>query len=104
MSITSQILGSRGFWETSKVKSAIAPLFSDLEVLSFSSDIAKLFSENLFKNSNLDESGVSVPIFSSRTNLKLHNISVTPRMVKKVVTNVDSLKTSLVVIVFQWWY
>ena len=31
---------------------------------------------------------------SSRTNLKLHNISVTPKMVKKVITNFDSSKAS----------
>ena len=31
---------------------------------------------------------------SSRTNLKLHNISVTPKMVKKVITNFDSSKPS----------
>ena len=30
----------------------------------------------------------------SRTNLKLHNISVTPKMVEKVITNLDSSKTS----------
>ena len=30
-----------------------------------------------------------LPVFPSRTNLKLHNISVTPKMVKKVITNLD---------------
>ena len=30
----------------------------------------------------------------SRTNLKLHNISVTPTMVKKVIKNLDSSKSS----------
>ena len=39
------------------------------------SDKAKLFAENFSKNSNLDESGLSLPAFHSRTNLKLHNIS-----------------------------
>ena len=33
-------------------------------------------------------------VFHSRTNLKLHNISVTPKMVKKVITNFDSSKAS----------
>ena len=33
-------------------------------------------------------------MFSSRTNLKLHNISVTPKMVKRVITNLDSSKES----------
>ena len=37
---------------------------------------------------------VSLPVFPSRTNLKLHNISVTPKMAQKVVTNLDSSKTS----------
>ena len=37
---------------------------------------------------------VSLPVFPSRTNLKLHNISVTPKMVKKVITNLYSLKAS----------
>ena len=64
------------------------------EVLSFASYKAKLFPENFSKNSNLDNSGISLPVFSSRTNLKLHNISVTPKMVKKVIMNLDLLKAS----------
>ena len=60
----------------------------------------KLFAENFSKNSNLDDSGISVPIFDSRTNLKLHNISVTSEMVKKVRMNLG-LSNHLVLIVFQ---
>ena len=63
-------------------------------MLSSASDKAKLFAENFSKNSNLDDSGISLPVFPSRTNLKLHNISVTPKMVKKVITNLDMLKAS----------
>ena len=63
-------------------------------MLSFASDKAKLFAENFSKNSNLDDSGISSPVFPSRTNLKLHNISVTPKMVKKVIMNLDLAKTS----------
>ena len=37
---------------------------------------------------------VSLTVFLSRTNLKLHKISVTPKMVKKVITNLDSSKAS----------
>ena len=37
---------------------------------------------------------VSLPVFSSRTNLKLHHISVTPTMVKKVIMNLDLSKAS----------
>ena len=46
------------------------------------------------KNSNLDDSRISLPVFPSRTNLKLHNISVTPKMVKKVIMNLDLSKAS----------
>ena len=42
----------------------------------------------------LDESGISLPVFPSRTNLKLHNISITPKMVKKVIKNLHSSKAS----------
>ena len=57
-------------------------------------DKAKLFAKNFSKNSNLDDSGISLPVFLSRTNLKLHNISVTPKMVKKVIMNLDLSKAS----------
>ena len=53
-----------------------------------------LFAENISKTSNLDNSGISLPVFSSRTNLKLRDISVTPKMVKKVKTNFDLSKAS----------
>ena len=46
------------------------------------------------KGINLDDCSISLPTFPSRTNLKLHDISITPKMVKKVITNVDSLKVS----------
>ena len=55
---------------------------------------AKLFAKNFSKNSNLDDSGISLPVFPSRTNLKLHNISITPKMVKKVIMNLDSSESS----------
>ena len=63
-------------------------------MLSSASDKAKLFAENFSKNSNLDDSDVSLPVFPSRTNLKLHNISVTAKMVKMVITNLDLSKAS----------
>ena len=63
-------------------------------MLSSTSDIGKLFSKNFSKNSNLDDSGITLPIFPSRTNLKLHKISVTRKMVKKVITNLDLSKAS----------
>ena len=98
-SITSQKLGSQDFWQIAnsvlnKGKSAIPPLFNGPEVLSSASDKAKLFAKNFSKNSNLDDSGISLPVFPSRTNLKLHKISITPKMVNKVITNLDSSKAS----------
>ena len=98
-SITSQKLGSRDFWQIAnsvldKGKSAIPPVFNGPEVLSSASDKAKLFAENFSLGSNLDGSGVSLPVFCSRTNLKLHNISVTPKMVRKVKMNLHLSKGS----------
>ena len=63
-------------------------------MLSSASDKAKLFAENFWKNSNLDGSGISLHVFASRTNLKLHNIFVSPKMVKKVKMNLDLSKAS----------
>ena len=97
-SITSQKLASQDFWRNAnsvlnKGKSAIPPLFNGPEELSSTSDKAKLFAENFSKNSNLDDSGIALPVFSSRTNLKL-NISVTPKMAKKVIMKLDMSKAS----------
>ena len=94
-SITSQKLGSRDFARIAnsvlkKGKSATL-LFNGSEVLSSASDKVKLFVENFAKNSNLDDSGISL---TSRTNLKLHNISVRPQMVKNVIMNLDLSKAS----------
>ena len=63
-------------------------------MLSSASDKAKLFAENFLKNSDLDDSGISLCVFPSRTNLKLHNISGTPKMVRKVIMNLDLSKAS----------
>ena len=75
-SITSQNLGSRDFSRIAssvfnKGKSAIPPLFKDPEVLSSVSNKAKLLVKNFSKNSNLDDSGISLTVFPSKTNMKL---------------------------------
>ena len=98
-SITSQNLGCRDFWRIynsvlNKGKSATLPLFNSLEVLSSASDKAKMFAENFSKNPNLDYLCISLPVFPSRINLKLHNISVTTKTAKKVIMNLDLSKTS----------
>ena len=45
----------------------IPPLFNGPEVLPFVIDKAKLFAENFSKNSNFDDSGISLHVFPSRT-------------------------------------
>ena len=73
-----------------KSKSAIPHLVNGQEVLSSGSNKAKLFAKKFSKNSNLHDSGIPLPVFPSRTNLKLHNISRTPTIVRKVITSLDS--------------
>ena len=98
-SITSQKLGCWDFWQIAnnvlnKGKSEIPPLFNNTEVLFSASDKAELFAKNFSRNCHLNDSGINLPVFPSRTYLKLHNISSTPKMVKKVITNLDSTKAS----------
>ena len=52
--------------------------------------------KNFSMNSNLDDTGMSLPTFLSRTNVKQHNIPRTTkkRLIKKVTTNLDSSKAS----------
>ena len=69
-------------------------LFNSMEVQSSASDKAKFFAISFSKKPNLDDSGISLAVFGTRTNLILHQISVTPRMVKKAITNLDSSKAS----------
>ena len=71
-----------------KGKSAVPPLFNGREVFSSWSDKAKLFA----KNSNIDNLGIYLPVFPSRTNLKLHIISIISKIVIKVTINLDSSK------------
>ena len=44
--------------------------------------------------SNLHDSGILLFVFPSLTNLKLHDISVIPKMVKRVIMNLDLSKSS----------
>ena len=76
-----------------KHKSAVPSLFTGPEVLSYASDKAKLFPKNFSKNFNLDDLGISSPVFIYRINLELH-IFITLKLVKKAITNLDSSKAS----------
>ena len=75
-------------------KSAIPPLFNGPEVLTSASEKAKLFAELFSKNSNLDDSGHELPTFNRRTDITLSNMVITPKMVKKAISNLDSSKAS----------
>ena len=72
----------------------MSPLFNELNLLSSTSAKTKLFAKNFSKNSNLDFSGISLPVFPFRTNLNLLNTSLTYKLVKKVRRNLDLSKTS----------
>ena len=74
--------------------STIPSPFNGSEKLPSESDKTKLIAENLFKNSKLDDSLISEHSFPSKTNLKLHNTPVIPKLVKKFITNHDSSKVS----------
>ena len=63
-------------------------------MLTSASDKVKLIAENFSGNSNLDSLDISLPVFPSSTNLKMHNISVTPKMVEKVLKNLNLSKAS----------
>ena len=77
-----------------KGKSAVPLLSSATEEFSCAFDRADLFAKNFSKNFNLGDSGISLPVFFSRINLKEHNIFIIPKMVKKVIINLDSSKAS----------
>ena len=71
----------------------MSPLLNAPEGFSSASDKAKLFAKNFFKTSNLDDSGISLPVFSY-TSLRLQNFSITPKIFKEVIINFESLKVS----------
>ena len=69
-------------------------------MLSSASDKAILIAENVPKNPNVDGSGIYLPVFPSRSNRKLCNTSLTPKMVRKVIRNLIHQR-HLLLIVFQ---
>ena len=79
---------------STKVNLLYLLLFKGPGVLSCAPDKSKLLPENVSKNSNINDSGISLPVFLSGTNLRLHNISVTPKIVKKTIINLDLSKPS----------
>ena len=63
-------------------------------MLPTASDDTKSFAKSFYKYSNLEDSGISLPDFASKTYLKLHNISVTLKMIKRIIINIDFPKAS----------
>ena len=98
-SISSQKLGSPDFGELPIVFTTKVNLFYLLYSTGWRCCLLHLIKQNCFlktflRTLNLDDSGMSLPVFPSRTLLKLHNISVTPKMVKKVIMNLYLSKAS----------
>ena len=56
--------------------------------------LIKLFAKIFSKNLNLVDSGISLPAFPSWTNLKVHNILVTLKLITKIITNLELSKMS----------
>ena len=83
-SITTEKLGSRDLWRIANSvlegKSAIPPLFNGPELLYSVSDKTKILLKTFLKTLNFDDSGYTLPTFPSRINLKLRDISVTPKL------------------------
>ena len=76
-----------------KDKSALLPLFSSQRCC-----LLHLIKQNYllktFLRTLILMTLISLPVFLSTANLKLHNISIMPKMVKKVIMNLDSSKAS----------
>ena len=94
-----QKLGSYYVWQIAnsvliKDKSVIFALFNNFEVLTSGSNKIRLLADNFLKNSGFDDSCTSLPPVPSITNLKLHNISLTPKLVKKITANLDLSRKS----------
>lgn len=58
------------------------------------SDPVKLFGKIFSGNTNLDNSGSSLPAFFSKANLKLNIISISPVVLKKIINVPESHKMS----------
>ena len=73
-SIPSRKLYSQYFWQIAnsvfnKNKFAIVPQFKESVVFSSVSGKPKLFLEKIFMNSVIDDGGIYLPVFPSRTNI-----------------------------------
>ena len=86
------------FWQIAtsvfnKAESAIHFLFNGAEVLSSTSD-KTIYLLKTFLRTNFDESVISLPTLTSRENLKLNNVIVTLKFIKKIITNLEFWKAA----------
>ena len=93
-SMTSQWLQHHDFWRVanrvlSKGKSATLSLFNGLKVFSFDYDKRQLLVNILPKNYNLDYKDLYFSVFYFKTNLKLNNSPLSPKLFKKVIRNLS---------------
>ena len=80
---------------STKVNLLYLPLFNGSKISPVGSNKAKFFAEIFSTIIDLDDQGISLPkvyLFLSRTNLKLFNVLVTPKLLKKVIADLDSSK------------
>ena len=96
--ITSQKLGFWNFWQiTNSVLSTKVNLLYLLYSIARRYCLLHLIKQNHLLKTFLRTLILMTPVsfyLSSRTNLKLDNISITPKMVKKVIVNLDLSNTS----------
>ena len=88
-----------------KCTSAIPPLFNYPQVLSSSCDEAKLFAKNFSKNSNLDDSGISLLVYQYKLYgilllILLEGLNGGP--VFKNVGKAVQLQTAILLVFFLW--
>ena len=95
-SLTSQKLGSRDFGELLIVFSTKVNQLYLLCSTAQRGCLLYLIKQNCFLKTFLRTLILmtQVSLYLFRTNLKVHNISVSPKMVKNVITNLDLSKTS----------
>ena len=98
-SISTHSLGCRDFWRIAnsilnRKKSTFPVLFNGLEVLTSPTDKVNLFADRFAANSTLDDLDRDLPDCPSRIDSSLSMINVTPKMVAKVISHLDTSKAS----------
>ena len=97
--ISNERPGTCGFWKISRKvlnsgKASVPTLIHGPEVISSSSEKAKLFAANFASNSTLDDQGHTLPDFPQLTDKQLNKFSVTAKEIGKLVKGLDSTKAT----------